>query len=243
MKRMLIIFGSASLVNFTHAEEAKLKEKKDQISYSVGVSVGQSIGERKIELNQDYFLSGLKDGLANKYSLMNAEEVKTALNNLQSELAKKYVEEMKAKGSKNLADGEKFLKANKKKKGVVTLPSGLQYRVINAGKGDSPKSSDTVVANYRGKLLDGTEFDSSYARNEPAKLPLKQVIPGWSEALTLMKPGAKWEIFIPAKLAYGENAPPVIGPNACLTFEVELLSVEKASLAQDAGPKEPELKE
>jgi FKBP-type peptidyl-prolyl cis-trans isomerase FklB len=253
MKRVLIICASVFLAGLGHAdgqekktEEAKPKDKKDQISYSIGVNIGQNIATNKIDVNHEYFSQGFKDGLAGKNSFLTAEEVKKVMADLQGELVQKQLEEMKAKSSKNLAEGEKFLKTNKKKKGVKTLPSGLQYRVINPGKGDSPKMSDTVVTNYRGKLLDGTEFDSSYTKNKPATLPVSGVIPGWSEALTLMKPGAKWEIYVPSKLAYGEQSPsPLIGANACLTFEVELVGIEapKEEAVAHEVPKEPEFKE
>ena len=243
MKQLLVIFISCLITSFAHSQETEkkveqpqLKDKKEQLSYSIGFNVGQNVSDKKITLNHEYFLVGLKDGLANKTSLMTTDEIKKVMNDLQNELVQKHVEEMKAKSEKNLADGEKFLKSNKKKKGIITLPSGLQYRVINPGKGESPKATDMVTTNYRGKLLDGTEFDSSYAREKPVTIPVNGVIPGWSEALKLMQPGAKWELFIPAKLAYGDQAPnPVIGPNACLTFEVELLSVEKPSMAQEAA--------
>jgi len=136
------------------------------------------------------------------------------------------MERNKVLGEKNKKEGEAFLAENKKKEGVKTLPSGLQYRVIKEGTGKSPKAADTVVCNYRGTLIDGTEFDSSYKRGEPATFPLNQIIPGWTEALQLMKEGAKWQLFIPANLAYGEQSTGIIGPNSVLIFEIELISVK-----------------
>ena len=146
--------------------------------------------------------------------------------------------EMKAVAAKNLEDGEKFLTENKKQKGVVTLPSGLQYKIVKEGSGESPKATDTVTTNYRGKLIDGTEFDSSYTRGEPARFAVNAVIPGWTEALQLMKPGAQWVLYIPPKLAYGENGVGnLIGPNATLVFDVDLLSVDKDKSNQDKAKK------
>lgn len=219
----------------TEKTDSKL-DKKDKASYSIGVDVGRSIEKQHIEINPDMFVTGLKDGLANKYGLLTEEEVKQTLMGLQSEIMERQTTEMKAMASKNLEDGDKFLAENKKQKGVITLPSGLQYRIIKEGSGDSPKATDTVTTHYRGKLINGTEFDSSYTRGEPARFAVNAVIPGWTEALQLMKPGAKWELFIPPKLAYGENGiGQLIGPNSTLVFEVELLNVDKAKAepAQD----------
>lgn len=207
----------------------QLKDKKDKISYSIGVDVGKSIQKQKIEINPESFMTGFKDGQANKTTLMTEDEIRQTLLALQTEMLERQKTEMKAMAAKNLNDGQKFLAENKKNKDVVTLPDGLQYRIIKEGKGDSPKATDIVTTHYRGKLIDGTEFDSSYNRGEPVKFTVNGVIPGWTEALQLMKPGAKWELFIPAKLAYGEHGVgQIIGPNSTLIFEVELLNVEKA---------------
>lgn len=230
---------SASTSN--KAEKAdNVDSKKDKISYSIGVDVGRSIDKQHIDINSDVFITGLKDGLANKYSVLTEEEVKQTLMGLQSEIMERQNAEMKAMASKNLEEGDKFLADNKKQKGVITLPSGLQYRIIKDGSGESPKATDTVTTHYRGKLINGTEFDSSYTRGEPARFAVNAVIPGWSEALQLMKPGAKWELFIPPKLAYGENGiGQLIGPNSTLIFEVDLLNVDKAKAepAQDKAAK------
>lgn len=217
-----------SVSSKTEKTDNKLDNKKDKASYSIGVDVGRSIEKQHIEINPDVFITGLKDGLANKYGMMTEEEVKQTLMGLQSEIMERQNAEVKAMASKNLEEGEKFLADNKKQKGVITLPSGLQYRIVKEGSGESPKATDTVTTHYRGKLINGTEFDSSYTRGEPARFAVNAVIPGWTEALQLMKPGAKWELFIPPKLAYGENGVgQLIGPNSTLIFEVELLNVDK----------------
>jgi len=146
---------------------------------------------------------------------------------LQADLRKKQEETMKAAGDVNKKQGDAFLAANKAKEGVVTLPSGLQYKILTEGKGPKPAATDSVVCNYRGTLIDGTEFDSSYKRGQPATFPVGQVIPGWTEALQLMPVGSKWQLFIPPDLAYGERSPsPVIGVNSTLIFDIELLSIQ-----------------
>lgn len=241
MKRLLATTAVLSLCfisqpAFTENNKAqKLSNKKDQISYSIGVDVGKSIQKQKIDLNADLFFAGLKDGLADKYSMMSENEIRQTLLALQTEIIEKQNEQMKAMATKNLTDGDKFLAENKKQKGITTLPSGLQYRVLKDGTGTSPKATDTVTTHYRGKLIDGTEFDSSYSRGQPARFAVNAVIPGWTEALQMMKPGAKWELFIPSKLAYGENGiGQAIGPNSTLIFEVELLSVDSANQTKAA---------
>ncbi len=245
MKGALLSLATASMFllaqgAFADANKAtQLKDKKDKISYSIGVDVGKSIMKQKIELNPEPFLAGFKDGQADKPTLMTEDEIRQTLMALQTEMLEKQKTEMKEQASKNLSAGQKFLDDNKKKKDVVTLPSGLQYRIIKEGKGDSPKATDVVTTHYRGKLIDGTEFDNSYNRGEPVKFAVNGVIPGWTEALQLMKPGAKWELFIPSKLAYGENGVgQIIGPNSTLVFEVELLTVEKPNDKQNADKEE-----
>ncbi|HRE32344.1 MAG TPA: FKBP-type peptidyl-prolyl cis-trans isomerase [Candidatus Berkiella sp.] len=236
MKRTLIALTTASLCFFaqyaaaTDSKAVQLKDKTDKISYSIGVDVGKSIQKQQIEINPEAFLAGFKEGQADKLTLMTEEQIRETLMALQTDMLEKHKAQAKELASKNLAEGEKFLTENKKQKGIVTLPSGLQYRIIKEGKGYEPKATDTVVTHYRGKLINGTEFDSSYSRGEPAKFAVNGVIPGWVEALQLMKPGAKWELFVPAKLAYGENGVgQLIGPNSTLLFEVELLNVEGAN--------------
>jgi FKBP-type peptidyl-prolyl cis-trans isomerase FklB len=234
MKRALTALATASFCLFGHQAIAakdqamQLKDKTDKVSYSIGVDVGKSIQKQNIAINPEAFLAGFKEGQANKLTLMSEDDIRQTLLALQTEMLEKQKAQIKELASKNLEQGQKFLDDNKKRKDVVTTASGLQYRIISDGKGDSPKATDTVTTHYRGKLIDGTEFDSSYSRGEPAKFTVNGVIPGWTEALQLMKPGAKWELFVPAKLAYGEHGVgQVIGPNSTLVFEVELLSVDK----------------
>ena len=168
---------------------------------------------------------GIKDIYAGKLKLSD-EEIRTTLTELNKEMQGKENERMKTLSEKNKKDGEALLAENKKKEGIKTLPSGLQYKVIQEGTGKVPKATDTVTTNYRGTLIDGTEFDSSYKRGQPATFPVNGVIPGWTEALQLMKTGSKWQLFIPSNLAYGERGPGTIGPNAVLVFEIELLAVK-----------------
>lgn len=204
-----------------------LKDQKDKISYSIGVNIGSSVKaqtqQQGLQLSPDMVAAGLKDALSGGKTLLTEQEVKDTLMALQRDMMSKQSEV----GDKNKKDGEAFLAENKKKAGVKTLPSGLQYQVIKEGKGQKPKATDTVKANYKGTLIDGTEFDSSEKHGEPATFPLGNVIPGWTEALQLMPVGSKWRLFIPSDLAYGERgAGSLIGPNSTLVFDVELLGVE-----------------
>jgi len=169
----------------------------------------------------------LKDALADGKTLMTEEESRAAIAELQAESRKKQEEKMQLAGDANKKEGEAFLEANKTKEGVVTLPSGLQYKILQAGTGPIPTSADSVVCNYRGTLINGKEFDSSYKRGQPATFPVSGVIKGWTEALKLMPVGSKWQLFVPADLAYGaRGAGPDIGPNSTLIFEVELISIQ-----------------
>jgi FKBP-type peptidyl-prolyl cis-trans isomerase FklB len=203
-----------------------LKDQKDKASYSIGYDIGSTFKKQNVEINPDSLMAGIKDALSGKEAMSKEDRDKT-LATFQKELQEKQAATTKAAAEKNAAEGEKFLAENKKKEGVKTTASGLQYKVLKEGTGESPKATDSVVTNYKGTLLDGTEFDSSYKRNEPATFPVNRVIPGWTEALQLMKPGSKYQLFIPSKLAYGERgAGKDIGPNSTLIFEVELLSIK-----------------
>jgi FKBP-type peptidyl-prolyl cis-trans isomerase FklB len=209
-------------------EQQALKTQKEKLSYAIGIDMGTSLKKNAIDVDPDMLFKGIKDALSGGKQLMTEQELKETIQTAQKELMAKQQEKMKALAEKNKKEGEEFLAANKKKPGVKILPSGLQYKVITEGKGKTPKSTDTVTVNYRGTLIDGTEFDSSYKRNEPATFPVSGVIKGWTEALQLMKEGSKWQLFIPADLAYGERGTMggPIGPNAVLIFEVELLSIK-----------------
>jgi FKBP-type peptidyl-prolyl cis-trans isomerase FklB len=209
------------------SKKVELTNVKDKVSYGIGMSMGRDFANQKIEVDPAILAQGIKDTLAGGPMLMTDEEAQTTLMNFQQEMMAKQEAETKAMGEKNQQAGAAFLTENGKKEGIVTLPSGLQYKILSEGTGKSPAKEDTVTVNYRGTLIDGTEFDSSYKRGEPATFPVGGVIPGWTEALQLMKEGAKWQLFIPADLAYGERgAGPVIEPNSTLLFEVELISIQ-----------------
>jgi len=204
-----------------------LETPKDKLSYAIGLNVGRSLQKDSIAVDPDVLMQGVKDALAGGKTLLTDEEAKNAIVALQADLRKKQEETMKAAGESNKKQGDAFLAANKAKEGVITTPSGLQYKIVSPGTGPKPTTADTVVCNYRGTLIDGTEFDSSYKRGQPATFPVGQVIPGWTEALQLMPVGSKWQLFIPANLAYGEHSPsPVIGINSTLIFDIELISIQ-----------------
>ncbi len=207
-----------------------LTTTKDKFSYALGMNLGTSLHRQSVPVDPNILLRGLKDSLAGGKTLLTDDQAKAALTEVQNELRKKQQEQMQAAGEANKKEGDAFLAANKGKEGVVTLPSGLQYKILTQGTGPKPTSADTVVCNYRGTLINGTEFDSSYKRGQPSTFPISGVIKGWTEALSLMSVGSKWQLFIPSEMAYGERAPgPEIGPNSTLIFEVELLSIQDKS--------------
>jgi len=204
-----------------------LKDQKDKVSYAIGLDIGGTLKRQAIDVNEGLLSNGIKDGLSGAKALMTDEQVKQVMSTFQKDMMAKQVAARKASGEKNKEEGQKFLEENKKKEGWKTTASGLQYKVVKEGSGTSPKETDTVKVNYRGTLLDGTEFDSSYKRGQAATFPVNRVIKGWTEALQLMKPGSKYELVIPADLAYGERgAGAEIGSNATLRFDVELLEIE-----------------
>jgi FKBP-type peptidyl-prolyl cis-trans isomerase len=220
------------------AGDPALKSEKDKLSYTIGVSTGKNLKKQSVDIDPEMVLKGLKDGLAGGKTLLTVKEMDEVMTALQNDMAARRKDIMKALAEKNKKEETTFFAENKKKEGVKTLPSGLQYKVLKEGRGRSPKATDTVIAHYRGSLLDGTEFDSSYQRNEPSSIDLKHVIKGWTEAIPLMKEGAKWQLFIPSALAYGENGGGLIEPNAALVFEVELISVSKGSASPSPTPGE-----
>jgi FKBP-type peptidyl-prolyl cis-trans isomerase FklB len=217
-----------------------LKTQKDKLSYAIGMNVGKSLHRDGVDVDTVVLLRALKDALADSKPLMTDDEAKAAIIALQNDLRKKQEEKAAIAGEVNKKQGTTFLEANKAKDGVVTLPSGLQYKVLTQGTGPMPKTTDSVVCNYRGTLIDGTEFDSSYKRGQPATFPVTGVIKGWTEALQLMPVGSKWELFVPAELAYGaQQRGPAITPNSTLIFEVELLSIQPQAPATPPAPPAP----
>lgn len=218
-------------------DEPVLKDEKAKNSYAVGVDTGYRLKGMQVELDPELVSRGVRDALTGGKTLLTDDELKAVLAALRIELRSRQEQAQKELGEKNRKDGEAFLAENRTRQGVVTLESGLQYRVLEAGKGAKPTLDDTVVCHYRGTLVDGTEFDSSLGRQRPGTFPVKSVIKGWSEALQLMPVGSKWQLFIPSDLAYGvRGARGTIGPNAALTFEVELLSIKEKAQASQAQP-------
>jgi FKBP-type peptidyl-prolyl cis-trans isomerase FklB len=221
LRILVTVLGVVLLASQIGAQE--LKSQKEKLSYIVGMDIGKNLRTQLFDVDPAILTRGIKDGLSGNKSVLTDQEVRDTLTAFQKDMiAKRQV-----LAEKNRKEGEAFLVENKKKKNVTTLPSGLQYKVIKAGTGKKPKPTDTVTVNYRGTLIDGTEFDSSYRRGQPITFPLNGVIPGWTEALGLMQEGAKWQIFVPSNLAYGEKGSDQIGPNATLIFEVELISVQE----------------
>jgi FKBP-type peptidyl-prolyl cis-trans isomerase len=215
-----------------------LKTQKDKVSYAIGLNIGRSMHKDSVDVDPSIVLRGMKDGLAGTKPLLTDEDAKKAMTELQADLRKKQEEKMLVQGESNKKIGETFLADNKTKEGVVALPSGLQYKILKEGTGPKPAATDTVVCNYKGTLLDNTEFDSSYKRGQPATFPVSGVIKGWTEALQLMPVGSKWQLFIPPDLAYGARGGPGggIGPNATLVFEVELMSIQPKAEIQAPRP-------
>ncbi len=224
-------------------DKTELKSEKDKVSYSLGLDIGTTFKKQEMDIDPATLLKGLQDGVAGTKPLMTEDQVKETMTAFSKGMMEKQSAVAKASGEKNLAEGQKFLEANKSKEGVKTTASGLQYKVLKEGDGPTPKETDTVETNYRGTLLNGKEFDSSYKRNEPATFPVNRVIKGWTEALQMMKVGSKYELWIPAALGYGERgAGQDIGPNETLHFEVELLAIKppgaKPEGAEEGGSPE-----
>jgi len=223
MKKQLLIIAIAGLW-VGQALAADLTNDKQRFSYLIGMQVGQQLKNDNIDLDDAAFLAAIKDALSGAKPQLSEEEMKTTVQHMQQQ---RQAEAQKL-GDKNRVEGEKFLAANKTKPGVKVTSSGLQFKVIRAGTGAKPKLTDTVEVDYRGTLIDGREFDSSYARGKPAVFPVNGVIPGWQEALQDMQEGAKWQIYVPSELAYGDRgAGGLIGPNATLIFDVELHKIQK----------------
>ncbi len=222
----IIAAASAALLTTTalHADDVP-KDQKDKVSYSIGMNIGSKLKSQGIDVNSAMLAAGINDAISGAKPRLTDQDMEATMHQFATEMAAKAQAEV----SKNKAAGEAYLDANKKKDGWKTTSSGLQYKVLTQGKGPIPKPSDTVVTNYAGTTIDGHEFDSSYKRNEPAEFPVKEVIPGWTEALQLMPVGSKYQLAVPANLAYGEQPPPGSGlaPNSVLLFDLELLGIKK----------------
>jgi len=231
--RFIAILGLAFLSVSAYAADPALKTQKDKVSYSIGLDIGKNLKTQGIEIDPNLLSKGIQDAVSGGKPMLTEEEVQGVMTAFSQEMQSKMAAKSKAAADKNQKEGDAFLAENKKKKDVVTLPSGLQYKILKAGTGKKPKSTDTVTTNYKGTLIDGTEFDSSYKRGQPASFPVTGVIPGWTEALQLMPVGSKWQLFVPPTLAYGpRGAGPQIGPNATLIFEVELLGIQEEGKAK-----------
>jgi FKBP-type peptidyl-prolyl cis-trans isomerase FklB len=220
---VLLLFAGTIMAQNTKTP----KTKKEKVSYSLGFNIGKSMKMQGLDVDQGLLIQGLKDGINNSKTAMSEKDMETTMTAFQQEMVEKMQAKQKVDSEKNKKEGEAFLAANKKKDGVITLSSGLQYKVIKMGDGPKPTANQTVKCNYRGTLIDGKMFDSSEQHGGPAEFPVSGVIKGWIEALQLMPVGSKWELFVPSDLAYGPTgAGQMIGPNATLIFEIELLSIK-----------------
>ena len=237
MKKMACLLVACALFSalwaWTDEGAAQAREKStvilnddtEKLSYAVGLQVGKSLQSAQMDLKMELFLKGVEDVMAEREPALSDAEMMSVMNAFRQKAMEKMESKQQAEAETNLREGEAFLAANAAKEGVKVLDSGLQYRVIEEGSGPSPTASDRVKVHYRGTLIDGKPFDSSYDRGEPVVFGVTQVIKGWTEALQLMKKGAKWQLFIPPQLAYGPSGRPGIPPNAVLIFDVELLDI------------------
>ncbi len=211
------------------AEKSELKTPKEKLDYAIGVDIARNMKKLGVQVSVDTMAKGLKDGFSERKALMSDEEIRQVIADYQTEIKLKLAEKTKLAAQGNKKQGDAFRDENQKKEGVVTLPSGLQYKILKAGEGNKPTEADTVVCNYTGKFIDGNEFDSSYKRGEPNKFKMDGgIIRGLREALLLMPIGSKWEVVVPPELAYGERGGPAkVGPNATLIFDLELVSIHQ----------------
>ncbi len=206
---------------------APLATGKDRLSYAMGMDLGNQLKARSVDIDPAVFAKGLRDALSGGKTLLSEDEAKAVISELQGAMAAQQAAAAKASGEKNKTEGEAFLAANKEKEGVVTLPSGLQYKIVTPGSGKTPTLADTVVCHYRLNLVGGKEVDSSYKRSQPITIPVKGSIKGWTEVLQLMPVGSTWQVFVPSALAYGERGGGAdIGPNSTLVFEIELVAIK-----------------
>ena len=230
-RKWILAAAIVLLLSFAAAAQdaPELKTDKDKLSYALGMNIGQNLRKQGLELDPAIFARAFAESFNGGKTAMTDQEMQTLLTAAGQEIRKKQAAQQAEKGAAAQKDGEAFLAANKTKDGVVTLPSGLQYKILKAGTGEKPALDDTVVCNYKGTLINGTEFDASEKHGGPATFPVKGVIAGWTEALQLMPVGSTWQLFVPSNLAYGAQGPGSIGPNATLIFEVELVSIQKAA--------------
>ena len=220
MKSVLTALLSVGVaLSLSAAEESPFKSTKEKASYALGLNIGKQLKQNNADIDTDIYMKALKDALSGGKLLMTDEQIRETLTAFQADLRTRTLD-------KNKKDGEAFLAENKKKEGIMTTASGLQYKIETKGTGKIPTTNDTVVCHYRGTLIDGTEFDSSYKRSEPTSFPVTGVIKGWTEALLMMPVGSKWKLFIPSDLAYGERGNRGIAPNSTLQFDIELVSIK-----------------
>jgi len=229
MKKTLIalLVAGASTYSFAAEPLKSLETQEQKVSYSFGLVFGKRMTNDLPDLNVDVFVQGLTDAFQGKAQLLTDEQVGTILEEFQRDMQQKQVEQVQEEGANNKKVGAEFLAQNKDKEGVVTLESGLQYKVLTEGKGTQPGAKDVVKVHYTGSLINGQVFDSSVERGEAVTFPVNGVLAGWTEALQLMPSGSKWQLFIPAELAYGANGNRSIGPNETLLFDIELIGIEK----------------
>jgi FKBP-type peptidyl-prolyl cis-trans isomerase FklB len=225
--RLIAAVGMMLLASQVYAQKAVLKSQKEKMSYVIGLGIGNNFRQQGTEIDLDALTKGVRDALAGAKPILAEQEINETMAAYKNEMAAKQKELFDRVGEKNKKEGEAFLAENKKKPGVKTLPSGLQYKIIQSSKGKKPTLNDMVTAHYRGTLINGKEFDNSHSRGQPATLPVSSAISGWKEALQMMEVGSKWEIVVPSQLAYGERGSgSKIEPNSTLVFEIELLSIQ-----------------
>lgn len=232
----MAIVTTAAAVAQEAAPAPQVKTDKDKFSYALGMNFGENFRKQGLELDPAVFAKAFAEAFTTGKTTMSEQDMQAVLTAASQEIRKKQAAVQAEKSAQAQAEGEKFLAENKTKEGVVALPSGLQYKILKQGTGDKPRLEDTVVCNYKGTLINGTEFDASEKHGGPATFPVKGVIAGWTEALQLMPAGSKWQLFVPSNLAYGAQGPPDLGPNATLIFEVELVSIQKAAAGAAAAP-------
>lgn len=228
--------GTAAAPAKPQPQDSPFKTQKEKLSYAIGMEMGKGVKSQQIDVDPDLVMRGLKDALSDAKSQMSEDELRQVITSLQQEIRQKQMQQQEAAATENKTKGDAFLADNAKKQGVVSLPDGLQYKILTAGQGKKPAESDTVLCNYKGTFIDGTEFDSSTRAGKPVPFEVKNVIKGFQEVLQLMPVGSKWQVFVPSSLAYGERgAGGVIGPNATLIFEIELVGIQDASASPAAS--------